>query len=161
MLGDVFNILLRISAEPDEAQAALSKVAADLAAFGKLEADARVGVKGADEARAKLTDLQGKIDALHGKDVKVDVDTSRVSARLSTLRGELDRALAGGDSRALSRVVRDVESVGRDIEAVASRVGVRFTDRIVAGIAGLPSKIAGFLSNLPGQAFSALSRRSG
>lgn len=90
--GSVSDILLRITGDPDDAAHAIEEVAADLATFGKIEAEADATINTA-EAKAELDVLKERLQQFDLEEVepKVKVKIVEALAEIAAVQAELDK----------------------------------------------------------------------
>ena len=146
------NILLRITGDSDDARRELTKLSAELAGFGRIDAEAEADVD-TGGARAKLAALRAQLAALGRESVNIDVDVGRGFAeRIRAMFSSASSSLTSLGSSASELTTRfgglsgSVSKLGPAIAAalaVAIPVIVSLTAAVAALAASLTLAAAG------------------
>lgn len=145
---NIANLLLRITGDNADARRSLREVAAEVRNFARQEANARLGVEGAENAKRQIGELERALSIIGQRDVKarVRVDVDQARARLSLLRRELEHSLSGGaGARPVHAVMQDIEGVGGAIARMGG-AGVSFFTRLGAAAGEAATSIGGALA---------------
>lgn len=121
----VSDILLRVTGTSDDARRALREVAAEVAAFNAIDAEAKIQAD-PKQALAKIAEVDAALHLIGQRKVsatvKVDIDQARTRLRL--LKRELDHALSGGaGARPVARIASDIAAISGEVAQMGAELG--------------------------------------
>lgn len=148
------NILLKIAGDGDDAKRELADTAKDLAAFGRLEAEAEIKIA-ADQARRQLADTKGELAAFDGltAEAKAALEADAALTQLDRLRERLRNLSAqeatpqvkmrmGQTVAQIERLEKKLAEFGRQDETATMRID---TEAAMANLAGVARSIQGLV----------------